>query len=34
LLKRLITRRVTLARWREALERRPDDIMVITDFTL
>jgi glucose 1-dehydrogenase len=34
LLKRLITRRVTPARWREALERRPNDIMVITDFTL
>jgi glucose 1-dehydrogenase len=34
LLKRLITRRVTLARWREAFERRPNDFMVITDFTL
>jgi glucose 1-dehydrogenase len=34
LLKRLNTRRVTLARWREALERQPDDITVITDFTL
>jgi threonine dehydrogenase-like Zn-dependent dehydrogenase len=33
LLKRLITRRVTLARWHEALERRPDDIKVIIDFT-
>jgi glucose 1-dehydrogenase len=34
LLKRLNTRRVTLARWCEALERQPDDITVITDFTL
>jgi threonine dehydrogenase-like Zn-dependent dehydrogenase len=32
-LDRLITRRVPLARWPEALERRPDDIKVIIDFT-
>jgi threonine dehydrogenase-like Zn-dependent dehydrogenase len=32
-LERLITRRVPLARWREAIERRPDDIKVILDFT-
>ena len=31
-LARLITRRVPLARWREALERRPDDIKVVMDF--
>jgi threonine dehydrogenase-like Zn-dependent dehydrogenase len=28
----LITRRVPLERWREALERKPDDIKVIIDF--
>ena len=28
----LITRRVPLDRWREALERRPDDIKVVLDF--
>jgi threonine dehydrogenase-like Zn-dependent dehydrogenase len=32
-LDRLITRRVPLARWHEALERRPDDIKVVIDFT-
>src|SRR5581483_6864825 len=32
-LERLITRRVPLARWSEALERRPGDIKVIIDFT-
>ena len=32
-LEGLITRRVPLARWQEALERRPDDIKVIVDFT-
>lgn len=31
-LSRLITRRVPLSRWREAFERRPDDIKVIVDF--
>jgi glucose 1-dehydrogenase len=30
----LITRRVPLARWREAFERRPDDVKTIIDFTL
>jgi threonine dehydrogenase-like Zn-dependent dehydrogenase len=29
----LITRRVPLSRWREALERRDDDIKVVLDFT-
>jgi threonine dehydrogenase-like Zn-dependent dehydrogenase len=33
-LGRLITRRVPLDRWAEALERRPGDIKVIVDFTL
>ena len=33
-LARLISRRVPLARWHEALERRPDDIKVIIDFRL
>jgi threonine dehydrogenase-like Zn-dependent dehydrogenase len=33
-LGRLITRRVPLSRWSEALERRPGDIKVIVDFTL
>jgi threonine dehydrogenase-like Zn-dependent dehydrogenase len=32
-LEGLITRRVPLTRWQEALERRPDDIKVIVDFT-
>ncbi len=31
-LGRLITRRVPLARWREALEQRPNDIKVVVDF--
>ena len=31
-LRQLITRRVPLARWSEALERRPDDIKVVLDF--
>jgi threonine dehydrogenase-like Zn-dependent dehydrogenase len=31
-LDRLITRRVPLARWHEALEHRPDDIKVVIDF--
>ncbi len=31
-LARLITRRVPLARWREAFESRPDDIKVVLDF--
>jgi hypothetical protein len=31
---RLISRRVPLSRWPEALERRPGDIKVIVDFTL
>lgn len=30
----LITRRVPLSRWREAFERRPDDVKTIIDFTL
>jgi threonine dehydrogenase-like Zn-dependent dehydrogenase len=33
-LARLITRRVPLDRWSEALQRRPGDIKVIIDFTL
>lgn len=33
-LSRLITRRVPLDRWAEALESRPDDIKVVIDFTL
>ncbi len=33
-LSRLITRRVPLADWASALERRPDDIKVVLDFTL
>jgi glucose 1-dehydrogenase len=32
-LGRLITRRVPLARWHEAFERRPGDIKVVIDFT-
>jgi threonine dehydrogenase-like Zn-dependent dehydrogenase len=31
-LDRLITRRVPLVRWHEALERRPDDVKVVIDF--
>jgi len=31
-LNRLITRRVPLERWSEALERRPGDIKVVIDF--
>jgi threonine dehydrogenase-like Zn-dependent dehydrogenase len=31
-LSRLIARRVPLSRWREAFERRPDDIKVVVDF--
>jgi threonine dehydrogenase-like Zn-dependent dehydrogenase len=33
-LERLITRRVPLAQWQDALEARPDDIKVVIDFTL
>ena len=33
-LARLISRRVPLARWQEALEHRPDDIKVVIDFAL
>lgn len=33
-LARLITRRVPLARWHEALEHRPGDIKVVIDFTM
>jgi threonine dehydrogenase-like Zn-dependent dehydrogenase len=33
-LARLITRRVPLERWAEALEHRKDDIKVVIDFTL
>jgi threonine dehydrogenase-like Zn-dependent dehydrogenase len=33
-LDRLISRRVPLARWQEALERRPGDIKVTVDFTV
>jgi threonine dehydrogenase-like Zn-dependent dehydrogenase len=33
-LAKLISRRVPLARWQEALERQPGDIKVIVDFTL
>ena len=32
-LARLITRRVPLDRWKDALERRPDDVKVVVDFT-
>jgi threonine dehydrogenase-like Zn-dependent dehydrogenase len=34
LLSRLISRRVPLARWTEALEHRPGDIKVVVDFTI
>lgn len=33
-LERLITRRLPLDRWREALERRPDDVKEVIDFGL
>jgi threonine dehydrogenase-like Zn-dependent dehydrogenase len=33
-LARLITRRVPLSRWNEALQRRDDDVKVVIDFTL
>jgi threonine dehydrogenase-like Zn-dependent dehydrogenase len=33
-LDRLITRRVPLSKWQEALENRPDDIKVVIDFRL
>jgi threonine dehydrogenase-like Zn-dependent dehydrogenase len=33
-LERLISRRVPLSRWHEALERRPGDIKVVVDFTI
>jgi len=32
-LSALITRRVPLAEWRDAFERRPNDVKVIIDFT-
>jgi threonine dehydrogenase-like Zn-dependent dehydrogenase len=32
-LARLITRRAPLDRWHDALERRPDDVKVVVDFT-
>ena len=32
-LSRLITRRVPLSRWRDAFERRDDDIKVVLDFS-
>ena len=32
-LERLVTRRVPLSRWSEALENRPDDVKVVVDFT-
>ena len=33
-LSRLVSRRVALAQWPAALERRPDDVKVVLDFTL
>jgi hypothetical protein len=33
-LARLVSRRVPLARWAEALVRQPDDVKVVIDFTL
>jgi threonine dehydrogenase-like Zn-dependent dehydrogenase len=33
-LSRLVSRRVPLANWREAFDRRPDDVKVVLDFTL
>jgi len=33
-LERLITRRVPLDHWHDALERRPDDVKVVIDFTV
>lgn len=32
-LSKLLTRRVPLQRWAEAIERRPDDIKTVIDFT-
>jgi hypothetical protein len=32
-LARLITRRVPLDRWKEAFERRADDVKAVLDFT-
>jgi hypothetical protein len=32
-LSELITRRVPIAEWQSGLERRPDDIKVVLDFT-
>jgi threonine dehydrogenase-like Zn-dependent dehydrogenase len=32
-LSRLITRRVPIERWSEAMEHRPDDIKVVIDFS-
>jgi threonine dehydrogenase-like Zn-dependent dehydrogenase len=32
-LNRMITRRVPINRWQDALKREPDDIKVILDFT-
>jgi threonine dehydrogenase-like Zn-dependent dehydrogenase len=32
-LRQLITRRVSLAHWREAFEQRPDDVKTVIDFT-
>ncbi|MFN2624347.1 MAG: theronine dehydrogenase, partial [Chthoniobacterales bacterium] len=31
-LERLVTRRVSLSRWREAFESRPDDVKTVVDF--
>jgi threonine dehydrogenase-like Zn-dependent dehydrogenase len=33
-LERVIARRVPLSRWREAYERRADDVKTVIDFTL
>jgi threonine dehydrogenase-like Zn-dependent dehydrogenase len=33
-LERLISRRVSLSNWQEALDHRPDDIKVVVDFSL
>jgi hypothetical protein len=32
-LDRLVSRRVSLSNWQEALDNRPDDIKVVIDFT-
>jgi len=32
-LRRLVTRRVPLSRWREALEPQPGDVKTVLDFT-